>query len=159
MRLALLICAILAVSVMVPLPAHAQGAVLPTMTYYSPAQFTDVVCPRKVGTNTLPAVGTLAFDSADAFHCEAAGKDQFSVPYRSVKALLFDDHVREPQSALSRYKVCRSHRLTIVYTDEHGVPARTVVWLPSAEWKIALAVASNKTGLPIQRTRHSDWVE
>jgi hypothetical protein len=160
MRLALLICALLAVSVVLPLPAHAQGAVLPTMSYYAPAQFTDVVCPRKVGINTLPAIGTLAFDAADSFHCEANGKDQFSVPYKAVKALVYEDRVREPQSALSHYKVCRSHRLTIVYTDEQGRQAHTSVWLPSSgESRLALAVVSTKTGLPIQRTQRSEWVD
>jgi hypothetical protein len=157
MRLALLICAILALSVLLPLPAHAQGAVLPTMSYYAPAHFVDVVCPQKVGTNTEPVTGTLAFEPSGSVRCESYGKDQFNIPYTSVKGLMFEDRVREPQSALSRFKMCRSHRLTILYTDAEGRPARQAVWLGSTEWRLALAVASSKTGLPIERTTGGDW--
>jgi hypothetical protein len=157
MRLALLICALLAASVLLPLPAHAQGAVLPTMSYYAPAHFTDVVCPTKLGTNTLPTLGLLAFEPSGSVRCSTYGKDQFVIPYNSVQGLVFEDRVREPQSALSRYKVCRSHRLTILYKDDDGRQKKTAVWLPTSEWKLALAVASSKTGLPVERTTGGDW--
>ncbi len=157
MRLALLICALLAVSVLVPLPAHAQGAVLPNMSFYAPAHFADVYCPGQIGSNTLPTLGLLAFEPSGDLHCSAFGKDQFRIPYKSVKGLVFEDRVREPQSALSRYKVCRSHRLTILYTDDDGRQKKTAVWLPSTEYKLALAVAASKTGLPVERTTGGDW--
>jgi len=157
MRTALLTCALLALFIAFPAPAHAQGAVLPTMSYYAPSQFADVVCPLKVGSNTEPVYGFLSFDSSTGLHCRANGRDQFTIPYNSVKALVFEPRVHEPQSALSRYKVCRSNRLTILYTDRDGKQAKTSVWIPTSDWQLALAVASTKTGVPVDRSLHDSW--
>lgn len=157
MRIALLIGAVLATSVIVPPPAHAQGAVSHDLSFYRASEFSGVVCPRKVGTNTEMLRGTLAFDGSGSVRCESAERAEFVIPYNSVKRLVFEDHLQEPGSILSRHKFFRARRLTIFYTDDSGRVDRAAVWFRSPEWKIALAVASNKTGLPIEHNQRGDW--
>jgi len=157
MRLALLICAVLALTILLPVSAHAQGAVLTQMSYYQSSQFTGVTCTHKVGTNSHPADGVLSFEASGALRCESAERTEFAIPYSSVKKLIFEDRVKEPQSALSSNKWFRSHRLTILYTAVDGRQEKTSIWLHSPDWKLALAVASNRTGLPVERTIHDVW--
>jgi hypothetical protein len=157
MRIALLIGALLTTSVLVPLPAHAQGAVPSAMSFYSASEFTGVVCPRKVGTNTEMLKGTLAFDGSGSFRCDTREKSEFVIPYASVKRLVYEDHVEEPGSALSRHKYFHSRRLTIFYTDGDGQQEQAAVWFHSQQWRLALQVASNKTGKPIEQTERGGW--
>jgi|SRR5579884_1868937 len=157
MRLALLICAILAVCVAFPVSAHAQGAVLSTMSYYQSSQFTGVSCSHDVTAHARPVDGVLSFDANGAFRCESSGKTEFAIPYTSVKKLIFEDRVRDSHSRLASEKPFRSHRLTILYTAGDGEQEKKSIWLHTADWKLALSVASNRTGLPVERTVHDVW--
>jgi len=157
MRIALLIGALLAISVLLPRPAQAQGAVPAGMSFYSASQFTGVVCPRKVGSNTELIKGVLDFQASGSLRCETPERAEFSIPYSSVKRLVFEEHVDEPGSILSRSKHFHSRRLTIFFTDGDGRQEHAAVWFHSPEWRIALAVASNKTGLPIEETQRGGW--